>query len=1119
MQLTIRHIFISILVLGALYACNQKRTEDYLGSFPPSITAVVQNSIPLDSIGDLINIPVDEKQLKEIPAREPFIVPVENNIHPAAMPKTVIAGRPVVSTPGMDTFLLPRKTPVIEKPIPAKMPETFVVREMTYKTPNPASIGSFGKLHGLKNTIVTALLQDNEGSIWICTASGVSRFDGRCFHNISVEQGLLFEDVRSVLQDRKGIVWFGTLGGGVFRYDGYSFVNFTAKDGLCSDAVECIMQDREGNLWFGTQGGITKYDGHVFTNFTQQQGLIGNVVYCMIEDRAGNIWAGTCAGLSRYDGRTFTNFNEKQGLSNNNVYCLLEDRPGNLLIGTYGGGISKFDGSSFISYTSKQGLINDDVGTLIKDRQGNIWIGTRYGLSKYDGSAFTNFTEKQGLTNDNIYCLLEDNYGNIWIGTGGGGVLKYNDHSFTHFTQNEGLRKNYIFSVHEDKEGKLWFGSWRGGMAQYDGITFRIFTNEQGLPDNDVRSICEDKSGNFWLATYDGAVKYNGHSFIHFTERNGLVNNDVNCIMEDSSGNIWFGTNRGVSKYDGHSFSNFFYHKDDGKSFRCIKQDKTGNIWFGTGEGVFKLDGRRLIGINDSSKTLSTPIYCIGEDRTGNLWFGTGKGAFKYDGRSLIRITTREGLVNNEITSIMEDDGRNIWFGTRFGLSKLSIRKSALLSQRIRAHLIYKEDVFFKNYGYAENFLGIGCNTGAMMETSDHHMWVGTNNGVTTFEPSKEPADSTPPVIQITKLKIGGQNIDWAALKQKTDTSILLNTGMQLHHFRFNMVSPWHHLPEGLSLEWDNNYISFEFVGTTMGQPQNVRYQYYLEGLDQRMGAVTGESSVSYGNLPPGKYTFKVRAMNSEGVWSRELDYGFIIRPPWWQTWWFRTAVILTFSGFVFFISRFIYLYQLRKQKNILEKELAVQFERQRISADLHDEIGSTLSSISIYAALAKNEEHKASYLESISSNVTEVVTKLDDLVWRINPKYDSMESVISRLTGYAEPFAWAKGITLSLEADEVSTSIKLPADSRHHLFMVLKELINNAIKHAACTAIKINFYCRENNLQIVVEDNGKGFDADAFNKHRNGLHNIEQRVRAMNGIMEMTTVKGTSIDIRIPVD
>lgn len=1101
-------------------SCNPKKEAPIPDNYIPKVVPARLTPIPKITLAPPRVIPIDEHKVKKNTAGRPTIITAFNNTLVAGIPKKVVAGKPRIITPGTDTFLLPQKIPVVEKPIIAGMPETFVAKDMAYKIPNPYGFSYFGKLQGLKHTIISCLLQDKLGNLWFGSPGGATRYDGHSFSVFAKKEGLVWNDVRSILQDKSGNIWLGTLGGGVSKFDGISFTNFTVNDGLINGNVVNMIQDKAGNIWMATWGGVSKFDGHSFTNFTQKQGLVNNFVESVLEDNSGNLWFGTKEGVSKFNGSSFANFTEKEGLSHNDAYCIIQDRSGKIWFGTYGGGVSIYDGFAFTHLTENEGLINNEVGSMMEDNDGIVWLGTHYGLSAYDGHSFKNFTERQGLTNGNIYCSLQDQSGNLWFGTASGGVMKFNPHSFYHFTEHEGLLRNYTMSLYEDNSGKLWIGMWRGGVAQYDGSTFKSFTENQGLSNNDVRTICEDKKGNFWFGTAAGVSRFDGQYFDNYNQKDGLISNYVTSSLVDSKGNIWFGTEEGVSKFDGQSFINFSQKEGltDNRVY-CIKEDRYKNIWFCVSEGIIKYDGKDFFHFDLKTILFENAVSGMLEDNKGNFWFSTtGSGLLKFDGNSITIITEREGLANNNASSILQDKLGNIWVGTSFGLSKMTPEKSALLSARLKTGFINEDDVFFENYGYADGFLGVGC-TYALIQSGDHKIWVGTINEATAFNPVQELKDTTQPNTQITAIKLFNENIDWTKLNLERDTSFLLRNGIRVANFRFDSLSYWYKLPQRLSLGHNNNYISFAFVGITTNQSHYVKYQYWLEGFEKKMSLPTSQNSATYGNLSPGNYTFRVRAMNSEGYWSRETTFSFTIRPPWWKTWGFRVVAVLILATLLFFISRFIYLFQLRKQKIAIEKQLAIQYERQRISSDLHDEIGSTLSSVNIYAGLAKKDPFNPLYLDSINQNVNEVVSKLDDLVWSIRPIQDSLGAITERLIAYADPAAKIKGVIFHLNIEPQLKDLKLSGGTKHHLYMSTKELINNAIKHAECKNLKVEFKMINSGLMIVVKDNGKGFDSALVKQERNGFRNISERVKEMKGklTIESKPGKGTTANIEIP--
>ena len=822
------------------------------------------------------------------------------------------------------------------------------------------------------------------------------------------------------------------------------FSSFSKQQGLKHGNIACMLQDKNGNLWFGTNGGgVSKYDGKFFTHFTEKEGLSNNIVQSILEDKSGNIWFGTWGGgvsrLSR-EGTFFTHFTEKEGLSNNFVSSILEDKSGNIWFGTNGGGVSQLsrEGTSFTHFTEKEGLSNNDISSILEDKSGNIWFGTYGGgvsrLSR-EGTSFTQFTQKEGLSNNIVVSILEDKNGNIWFGTAGGGVsrLSREGTSFTHFTEKEGLSNNIVVSILEDKSGNIWFGTAGGGVSRLsrDGKFFTHFTEKEGLSYNDVRSILEDKNGNIWFGTNGRGVSRlsrDGKSFTHFTEKEGLSNNAVMSILEDKSGNIWVGTyGGGVSRLSraGMSFTHF-----------TEKEGLSNNF-----------------------------VWSILEDKSGNIWVATAGGGvsrLSREGTSFTHFTEKEGLSNDFVFSILEDKSGNIWVGTRFGLNMLSQRKLAEYTQKVKSGQLKAGDAFFKNYTYEDGFLGIGCNSNALCEAEDGTIWIGANDRLTAYHPptGKEIA-SIAPNIQLNGIALFNQNIAWASLassvlqsasaKEKEsqnnffvkDTTLNLGNGVKVGNFKFDGLSPWYNLPEHLSLAYNNNYVTFHFIGITMAQPKKVKYQYKLEGMDQNWSALTDRNEAPYGNLPQGNYIFKVKAMNSEGVWSDESTYTFSIRPPWWQTWWAYCLYALLIGGSIgwYVQSR---SKALRREKSILEKKVAlrtVQLEQK--STELEQSLATLKSTQSqliqseklaslgeLTAGIAHEIQNPLNFVNNFAEVSAEMLGEMKEEIKAGNTSEviaiaDDLEQNLSKINHHGQRAASIiKGM---LEHSRASTGVKEP--------------------------------------------------------------------------------------------
>jgi signal transduction histidine kinase/streptogramin lyase len=627
----------------------------------------------------------------------------------------------------------------------------------------------------------------------------------------------------------------------------------------------------------------------------------------------------------------------------------------------------------------------------------------RGGVSKYDPDedrtrgSFTHFTEKEGLSNNDVRSILEDKRGNFWFGTNGGGVNKYGGKRFTHFTVKEGLGDNHVVSVLEDKRGNLWFSTEQAGVSKYDGKSFTNFTQKEGF--HHVWNMLEDKSGNLWFGSYWGIRKYDGKSLTHFAEKDI----DVKCMMEDKSGNLWFGTHSGgVSKYDGKNFTRFTEKEGlSNNGVRSIEEDNGGNLWFATLGGLSKYDpaegGKSFTNFNEKGGLSDNKVVSILKDKSGNLWIGSIHGGVsKYDGNNFTHFAEKDGLSNNNVRSIMEDKNGNLWFGTAFGLNKLEKDKLASLGKATAneaASILGDGAPLFKTYTYEDGFSGISVAWGkTIYEAKDGTIWIAAGDRLTAYHPGEDTPDTIPPNIQLTGLSLFNENISWQNLDKEVDTSIVLGNGVRFHDFHFDSTSKWYSIPEHLSLAYNNNYLTFQFLGITLQSPKKVKYRFKLEGLDKNWSALTNRTEAPYGNLPHGKYTFKVKAMNGDGYWSREFNYSFTIRPPWWQTWWAYTIYALLF------ITAMYAVYRIQKQRVLRierertrEHELAQAKEIERAYHELKTTQAQLIQSEKmaslgeLTAGIAHEIQNPLNFVKNFSEVNRELIDEMDEEIEKGN--------------------------------------------------------------------------------------------------------------------------------------
>ena len=773
---------------------------------------------------------------------------------------------------------------------------------------------------GLALNAITCSIMDQAGNLWFGTqGGGVSRYDGKSFTNYSTTQGLCDNLVTCLCQDKEGNFWFGTFGRGVSKYDGKTFTSFHSTSGLSDGAVQVIFEDSSGMLWFGTTLGLTRFDGKTFTIMTTKDGLPNNNVSCIAQDKAGNMWFGATTGLSKYDGKSFTNYTSADGLAGNAIYKMLAARDGSLWLGT-NKGPCKYDGRAFTNFTSAQGVLNIQVQAMSEDKTGNIWYSTPAGISKFDGKSFTNYTTGQGLVENDVRCITEDKAGNIWLGTNASGLSKFTGNSFTSFTSANGLASNTVFSISQDRAGNYWFCT-SDGLSKYDGKSFTNFTVSQGLARNNLYCMTQDRAGNSWIGVNSngGMSKYDGRSFTTFTKDQGLPNNSVTQIVEDKTGNLWLATYGGLSKFDGSSFTNYTTSQGLINNFiNAICFDKDGNLWVGTNEGLSRFDGKTWTNFTTAQGLANDLVISIRTDHSDNLLIGTEIGLSRLPVKELDKLkspysftkgapvplfdnfTTAQGLPDDEIYDIAQDKKGNIFIGTNLGITVIPTAMSNLPFAEAGKHVVY--------YNRPNGYPVRDVNSMAMYCDSLGIIWSGTGSGLLRFDYSALHQEAGP-VLAIQKIKVGGENICWfdlgsagklnnaadsaKAVFQESmaygkmitpadrDSVIKKFTGI-----RFDSVSRFYLLPQGLELPYDKNQVTIEFNAIETSKPQQVEYQYILQGYEKAWSPVTKTTSATFGNIYEGSYTFIVKARKSSGGWSEPVTYTFKVLPPWYRSWW-----------------------------------------------------------------------------------------------------------------------------------------------------------------------------------------------------------------------------------------
>ena len=981
--------------------------------------------------------------------------------------------------------------------------------------------------NGLSDNRVTCFLKDKTGFLWIGTKNGLNRYDGNSFKIFRPTQGnsISNEVINDIVQDSSGKIWVATVDGlniydpRINWWETMMHRSSDVKGGLPSYSIWDLFVDERNRIWIVSDvwelsvhdpvtKKITYYD---WPSFKQQKIFDLSPRYRSIQkiERKNEYewWLATTIGLfsvhiqsgkfqfygAGYGGsiRDIKYDRENKNVftvtENGKLFCYDEEKnfyeemkaasraypavqwnkkkdSNDLLL------MAHPDGMVEINKATKEAtvithhpsllssLLPGGANSLYTDNTGLTWIGTTNGINKFDNSNITaDFIPLSGLANQQT----EDDMGGV---------------------------------IHDQAEDKYYVCSINSATVfTIDGKTGNI--NALNVVDGKPLSACLsfylDIEKNIWLLTETNVYRYNRQTgkFSLFLTPNADQPVIFRDMLQDAKGNYWLATWR-----DGL----YLYKTADKKFYRFTEKDSLysvsitslasdpvdHSIWIGTfSNGIYRYDlqtGR----IYNYGETPSNPDYLqlnliedIETDASGKTWFIThGAGlyvhrhGFPYE-KSLTHLTMKQGLSNNNYFSVSSDNKNKLWLLSGKGLSTVDT------SGRFLYDAPRHPAMSFANYAPEHRYP-----KRIFFNKEKNEVLVAVSGGLLIYYPDKSRKAMNFPVV-LKDISVKGRSVFYDSTFKKN------------------------------KIPYKSNSISFDFAALHYDHPEQIQYEYMLEGADATWKSLGNSPTVRFPNLSSGHYTFKVRAKDENGNLSvNTASYIFRIIPPFWKTGWFY----LLAAGCIATLVYLIYKYQ-------LNKKLEVERLRLRISRDLHDDIGSTLSSINIFSKVALNKVEKdtevSGYLSKIKDSAAHTMESMSDIVWAINPKNDKLEAMMSRMKEFAADICEAKGIDLDFSIPTELEKLSLNLAKRKNLFLVFKEAVNNAVKYSRCNLLQVTFKKSGNKLQMMIRDNGKGFDNTTVTGG-NGLRNMKERAEECGGHVQIESIikKGTSIILEIPI-
>ncbi len=956
------------------------------------------------------------------------------------------------------------------------------------------------------------------------------------------------------------------------------FEHYSVRDGLPSNWISAIYQDSFGYIWLGSDEGITKYDGVSFTNYGYSEGLPVNHVWSVTGSKKypGTLWVGTHGGgLCRFSDNAFVPVTLDESFSSNVVLEAVEDDLGRVWCATNDGLFLVVDDTVVVLDDFER----TPVPFIYLDEQRYIWVGIGNRLFKIHSHTgeFTIFDP--GLAPDDyLSCIDKDEEGNIWLGTASGMLLYVDEYLPDEFTVVASVSiGGYLNRVVSDGRGSVWIAHNFNGVyvasIHGDRIDVIHYSTENGLIDNRVSDCFIDREDNLWLGNYTRGLSKLSHKNISFfpikhpylaaTPGNGrlylVAEGGVYEILETSPGawtNIFHpleGEPYSITvDKEGNLVLLFIdvirYYRiipdDTGSRMELMKEyrggvdfppgksssiriDNKNTLWCFMEDTVIAFDreaGSRHMIYTTGDGMPGSDVRVLLHDRGGDFWFGDFVGGIskfsKHENGMQFRrkYTVRDGLPDNGIRAIFQKSDGDIWIGTRFG-----------------GAAVIREDSVVRTYSVLDGLLSNGV--WGFAEDSNGRLWIATSLGINVLEPGGEKLDAIHRLKGYYTGSIGiTDNGDiWAVgrneiifYKHPRDRRTEYPPAVEITGLRVNgkEVDP----VRSHRFSHDENFIVIHFSGISYRDEKNVRYRYRLIGLDTTWSEPIAGRFVTYGSLHPAGYVFEVVAVTSDSTMSLvPATLAFTVFPPLWKRWWF---IILSLVCLVALLAG---LEQLR-----VRRLLKIERLRSTIATDLHDDIGAGLTHIGLLSEVmirkyrtgeerrtgsstaAPDAPDQSEYMRSVD-RIGEISRELSgamgDVVWSINPNYDSLEALLKRSSRFAQEMCKTRDIRLEFTHPDNPNRIRINPEIRRNLLLILKEAVTNAVKYSGSASIEVSIRYTDPLLSISVKDYGVGFDVGA-RETGNGLGNIRNRTEKIRGTCTIQSVvnRGTTVEVTVPL-
>ncbi|MCU0287274.1 MAG: helix-turn-helix domain-containing protein [Acidobacteria bacterium] len=758
--------------------------------------------------------------------------------------------------------------------------------------------------NGLPENSVVAVSQTPDGYLWVATRQQLYRFNGIKFISYSLfnDAQAGYKEITALKVDRSGVLWIGTRGNGLFKYKNEIFEIFTQKDGLSGNTINCLYSDLKSNLWIGSDAGsLARLTEKEVTLYGKEDGLYESYIYAIFEDSRGNLWVGTRGdGLYRFTNGRFVKIPLKDS-NRCDVTAIKEDSSGGLWIGTNHGLIYyRVDKTEFLA--KSQGIFGYSINDIIEDSDGNVWIGTTNGLFRIrkGWSDVSSIQVDESLDGSVVSGIFEDQEKSIWAATDGRGLTRLREGKIKTFSVESGLPHEYVVNMYEDRDQNLWVATM-DGLTRFGKGELNSSAMSIEFSDAVVGPICRDREGNTWFGTYGSGLyklETGGKKRLtNYTTRDGLLSDSIISLhYEDNNigrGTIWIGTSQGLNAIENGIFKTYNDHVELLKNeISCIYEDNKKNLWIGTNKGLIVRKNGHFLVPELKGLPAGIMISSIFQDKDNNeiYWIAAkGNGLLRFkDENDIFAFTTSYGLYSNTIYQVFEDAGGYMWMSCDKGVFKTAKKDLNDLA----VGKFKKQEINYTYYGKSDGMKSEECSRWGQhssIKTRNGKLLFGTTKGISIILPHDIKINTIPPQVVIERAATNNKDLE-------------LNNNRDQFVFK--------------TLE----YIQFYFTTSTLISPGRVFFKYKLENYDRDWTIITPAQikMAIYKKLPPGQYTFRVIAANSDGIWNEKgASFTFTFSPGFTQSVVFKVmlGLVIAFLGIAIFQGSKKYLVY-RKTKN-----------------------------------------------------------------------------------------------------------------------------------------------------------------------------------------------------------